>query len=375
MRSALISIITLLFPVAAIAGDPFPISDGPGSEPAVATLSDSSAVVVFEAGDTVVFNIPGVVFDTPLAPPGSDTESAPEVAVLRDSGFVVVWLADDGVRSRSVARIFDQTGASTSGILEVGGTGDAADVAVAGDPDGGFVVTWAEFGSMSRELVFARMLDAAGEPISPVLQASEDEDVSNIHPRVTADPEGGFTVVWGTFTPETATARARSHSGPGGNWEDAWLVAGTATFPNIGSAKGGLNYLAWTTTVGKKGLLGNWENGPVITLGGTGAGPVGVAMHPTGNGAVAWHEGGIGAPGRLRVLILDAEGQPDGEIATISEKAAGAGAPPGISVSLGGRVIFVWEDLDTGRIYGQWWAEPIVPVAENSWGSFKSMWN
>ena len=155
MRMMMASLLLFLTAgTSAFAGDPFPIGENPGTEPAVAALSDSVAVVVFESGDKVVFSIPGVVSESPLAPPGTDPETSPDVAVLPDSGFVAVWLSGIGENVRPLARIFNRDGVPSTGSIDVGGHGHAVDISVCGRPSGGFVVTWAELWPPTLEDVF-----------------------------------------------------------------------------------------------------------------------------------------------------------------------------------------------------------------------------
>ncbi|MEN8008525.1 MAG: hypothetical protein ABFS42_16065 [Candidatus Krumholzibacteriota bacterium] len=358
----------------AVAGDPFPVGVNSGTEPAAAALSDSAVVVVFESGDKVVFSIPGVVPESPLALPGPDSESSPDVAALRESGFVAVWMARSGDRVRPLARIFNRDGVPSTGILEVGGQGHAVDVTVNGGPAGGFLVTWAELSLPSLKDVFVRAHDASGQPITPVLKASEPGVVRNIHPQVAAAPDGSFTVTWGTNDIEISTCLSRRHTGVAGSWDDVQLVAADAASPDIAAAADGSCLIAWAATLGRKEVRSRWQGGTAIVLGGSEAGPVGMAMHPTGAAVVAWHEGGVGVPGRLRARFLDGTGQPAGEIVTVADDVAGVGAPAGVAVTVGGRVVFAWKDQDTGLILGRWWEEPIVPSAAANWGSLKSLW-
>ncbi|MEN8006592.1 MAG: hypothetical protein ABFS42_06220 [Candidatus Krumholzibacteriota bacterium] len=364
----------LFLPISAAAGVPFPISENPGTEPAVAALSDSSAVVVYGVGDKVFFNIPFTGPESPLAPSGPDTETAPDVATLAGSGFVAVWLADDGVHSRPLARIFGRDGVPVTGLLEIGGSGNVSDISVAAGPAQGFVVTWSKFWPPGQENVFVRAFDAAGQPISAELQVSEDENAHHVHPKVAAAPDGSFTVAWGTFTPQISTSRARRHPGSAGSWNDSWLVAENAAYPTIAIADDGGVLLAWAANQGKQEVWGRRPGEAAVMFGGSGAGPVGMARHRTGVAAVTWHEGGIGAPGRLRARFSDSLGQPAGEVVSIAENVIGSGNPPGVAVSEAGRVVFVWEDQATGRIHGRWWDEPIVPVRKTGWGTLKSLW-
>lgn len=370
----LVLMIILFLPVFAGAATPFVISENPGSGPAVAAWADSQVVVVFGVGDQVVFTIPGVVSESPLAPPGADTGSSTDVVARENSGFVAVWLASDGVRSRPVARIFDQDGMPETGLLEIGGSGDAADIAVTSAPGGGFVVTWSGFGPPGSEHVFARVYDAAGQPVTAGLRVSDDEDVHNIHPHVASAPDGSFTITWGTFNTLSSTARARRHSGPGGNWDGSWLVADNAAYPSIAADEFGNNLLVWSSTLGKQAIWGGLPDEVPSILGGSATGPAGMARHYSGAGAAVWHEGGTGVAGQLRARIFDGLGQPLGDVINIADNVMGEGNAPGVAVSKMGRVIFVWVDHATGLVHGNWGGEPIVPVATKGWGSLKGIW-
>ncbi len=245
----------------AVAGDPFTVGVNPGTEPAVAALSDSAVVVVFESGDKVVFSIPGVVPESPLAPPGPDQESSPDVVALPESGFVAVWMARNGDEVRPLARIFSRDGVPSTEILEIGGQGHVVDITVNVGPAGGFVVTWAELSLPSLEDVFVRAHDASGQPITPVLQASGPGVLRNIHPHVATAPDGSFTVVWVANDIEVSTCLARRYTGVDGSWDDVQLVAADGASLDIAIAADGSRLIAWAATLGKKEVWSRWQDG------------------------------------------------------------------------------------------------------------------
>lgn len=368
-------LILLLIPIlgsSAFAGEPFIVGASPGTEPAVAALGDSLVVIVYEAGDSIVFCIPGFVPESPVAPAGAGVQVSPDVAALPAGGFVAVWLAGPEGALDPVARIFDQWGNPVSDVIDCGGHGHGVDVSVSAFSDGGFAVSWAELWPPVLEDVFVRIHAAGGAPVGSVRQANEDGTVRNIHPQVAAAPDGGVTVAWGTNDIDDATCVSRRYAG--GAWGDLRLLSAAGAFPDAGINGTGRACIAWAATEGKRGAWYLTPEGTAATLGGSDAGTVAVAVHPAGPAVVVWHEGGTGGPGRLRSRFLDGAGRPAGDVFTVTGNTPWVGAPPGVAITPNGRVLFAWEDFDSGRILARWWDEPVVPVTRKSWGSLKGLW-
>jgi hypothetical protein len=254
-----------------MAGDPFLIGDNPGAEPAVAALMDSVVVVVYESDSKVVFSIPGLVSESPVAPLGTGVQASPDVAALPDSGFVAVWLAGPEGGLDPLARIFDRNGSPVSEVIDCGGQGHGVDLAVAAYPGGGFtvpgfVVSWAELWPPSIEDVFVRLHGASGAPAGPVLQANEDGIVRNNHPQVAAAPDGNFTVVWGTNDIDNSTCLARRYDG--GDWDEVHLLSAAGVFPDAGVDAVGDVLTAWAASDGKQNVWCLPPGGTAYAVGG-----------------------------------------------------------------------------------------------------------
>jgi hypothetical protein len=370
----LIFMVLVLWAAPLRAEDSFFVSSGPGSAPDVAALTDSTAVFVYHSEGKVFFRIIPGGNETSLAFPGAALESAPAVDAFPDGGFVAAWLSDDGLEKRALVRYFGAEGNPKADPFHAGGDGVAEDVDVAVLPDGGCAVAFNQFGPPGLANAFARTFGSNGEPTSPVYPVSEELVVYNVHARVAADPGGGFTVVWGAFLNPDATAMARTHTGIGNAWYDPWSVADNAANPAVAIDQDGRWLIAWTSTDGKTDIRALREGAPGISVGGSAPGILALAMHSVGTSVITWHEDDTGGAGLLRARILDIEGQPTGDVFTVALWTEDSDGIPGVAVSPTGRIVFTWVDFTTGKIMGTWWGDPLVPVTQNNWGSFKSSW-
>ncbi len=124
-------------------------------------------------------------------------QTAPAVATDAEGNFVVVWSSagQDGSNEGIWARHFTAAGAPTGNERRINVTtlGPQSDPAIAGDGDGGFVVTWQD---ETLADVFARRLDATGAPAGREFRVNTFTTSSQRRPSVAALSTGEFTVVW-----------------------------------------------------------------------------------------------------------------------------------------------------------------------------------
>ncbi|HXI03212.1 MAG TPA: hypothetical protein VNI57_08535, partial [Candidatus Saccharimonadales bacterium] len=131
------------------------------------------------------------------------SQTTPRVAFDGSGGFVVSWLdnaGEDGSGQGVFARRIDDTGAPAGGEFQVNAStlGDQVLEGMAPLAGGGFVVTWHDASGLDGEGdgVFGRVFDSSGGAIGGQFQVnaytSGDQNLS----AVTAEPNGGFVVVW-----------------------------------------------------------------------------------------------------------------------------------------------------------------------------------
>jgi hypothetical protein len=222
--------------------------------------------------------------------------------------------------------------------------------------------------------VLARIHGLNSEPVSSLYWVSEELTVYNVHPRVAMDPGGGFTISWGAFLNPYAGGRARSHAGYGDAWYEPWTVTDIGANPSVGIDGAGVELIAWTATEGRRDIRIRRDGGVEMGIGGSDAGILALAVHPSGSAVITWHEDDTGGSGLLRARTLDAEGVPEGDVFTVALGTEDSDGIPAVGVSARGRIVFTWVDGPTGRIMGTWWGDPLVPVAQDNWGSLKSLW-
>lgn len=132
----------------------------------------------------------------------TDWQRTPAITVDASGNFVVAWesrIQSPDSRADIHARRFDSTGAAQGGDFLVNSytTSDQISPAIAMDPQGGFLVTWASFEQDGSDLgVFAQRYSHAGSRVGSELQVSRYAGASQGNPAVTAGGSGEFVVVW-----------------------------------------------------------------------------------------------------------------------------------------------------------------------------------
>jgi hypothetical protein len=134
-------------------------------------------------------------------------QSAPAVAVDGAGQFVVVWTSDGSAGTdtddRSIhAQRYDAAGTALGAELQVNTytTGRQSSPAVAIDTTGRTLVVWDSAGSPSTDTaglsIQARGFDGAGLPLGAQFQVNDHTTGTQRDPRIVADDDGGFLVVW-----------------------------------------------------------------------------------------------------------------------------------------------------------------------------------
>jgi large repetitive protein len=210
---------------------------GPELAPAVAALDGGAFVVVWQGygvggdfGDVFArrYDSAGMPLGSEFQvnEPVSAYEGAAAVAGLPDGGFVIVWDDYDDVFGRR----YDSAGAPLGTPFAVNtytpGSQGTASVAVTGD--GGFVISFADGYYLGNGRdgdgygVFARRFDSAGTANGSEFQVNTTSTGDQTQPRVAATVDGGFAIVWQSYAQSgTGTAlfarRFGSDGAPAGN--------------------------------------------------------------------------------------------------------------------------------------------------------------
>ena len=130
----------------------------------------------------------------------------PKVAVDDDRGFVVVWGQYDLEGSLSGQR-FSPTGTKVGGEFEVAPPGshgysyfeDDDGIEIDARSSGEFMVAWRGFSyDNEREQILARAFDAEATALGPVFEVNTDVSANSRRhsPGIAADPDGNFVIVW-----------------------------------------------------------------------------------------------------------------------------------------------------------------------------------
>jgi hypothetical protein len=114
-----------------------------------------------------------------------------EVAANGASSFMVVWEKSAGGGRRDIRGRFFDDGAAVGGEFVVQSSTPvfAEYPGITRDGAGRFIVGWQAGGG-----IFARRFDAAGTPLGPDFQVGDGDAYG---PKLAADTEGNFVVVWG----------------------------------------------------------------------------------------------------------------------------------------------------------------------------------
>ncbi|HEX3552166.1 MAG TPA: hypothetical protein VIA62_02935 [Thermoanaerobaculia bacterium] len=260
--------------------------------PAGSTLARAarSAIPGAVSGETAAPIPRGPEFQVNVTTSGD--QFAPAVAVAPDGSFLVAWTSgpvQPPFRTDVFARAYDSAGNPQSGEIRVNTTTASSQERprVAANATGQYMVVWND-----DTIARARLLDSTGQPLSGEMTLASGNQASPT-PEVTADPAGGFLVVWLELA--TALDSRRVH------WR---------RFDAHGQA------------LGAEASLGTVGFVP----------PPRVATSPLGGFLIVWSEGATGtdffAFSNVRAQRLDAAGQPVGAILAVNESEVGALADP-----------------------------------------------
>jgi hypothetical protein len=199
-------------------GLPFQVNSyttGYQTNPALAVDPAGNFIVAWlsEGQDGDDWGIYAQRYDASANPQGGEfrvnsTTTGPQgnVAVAMDpsGNFVASWDTDYDTPSSQVrAQRYNAAGTALGGELVVttpAGTSFNGYGSVAAAPNGGFVVVWTSYNyGGSQNGVFGRRYDASGAPAGGAFQVNTYTTNYQKSPRVAADADGNFVVVWRSF--------------------------------------------------------------------------------------------------------------------------------------------------------------------------------
>lgn len=164
-------------------------------------------------------DIVGRVYNSAGIPQGSefvvnsyttDDQSYPAVAADAAGNFMIVWAGDEYSEHRISGQRYDSTGVPQGANFVVSATfaeyspdfETATHPAVAGAPEGGFVVAWESSGTYlpgpeeDRNGIFGRRYDSRGNRICGRFHVNTYTTGVQQYPAVATDGTGNFLVVW-----------------------------------------------------------------------------------------------------------------------------------------------------------------------------------
>jgi hypothetical protein len=181
------------------------------SEPVVTVLADGRIVVAWHdalPGDIEarLFNPNGTPASAQFTVNFSSTANlqfAPAISALANGGFVVTWVHEFGLNDVDIhVRAFDLQGSPLGNLVlvDMSGVPETAP-AVAGLPNGNYVVVWQDAGSPGEtdgdgSHIRARIYTASGTPVTAEFIVNTTTAGDQSDPAVAVLPDGGFVVSW-----------------------------------------------------------------------------------------------------------------------------------------------------------------------------------
>jgi hypothetical protein len=241
------------------------------TNPSVASDANGNFVVVWHSfgQDGSGYGVFGRRFSATAAPLGSEfrinsytTGQQAGLSVATDGAgdFVVVWGSDgqDGDRFGIFGRRFNASGAPLGSEFQVNTytTNDQAAPVVAADPNGNFLVVWVSIDGGSSDDFFAvrgRLYDASGNAVTSEFQVNTYTTSEQTYPRVAADRNGNFVVVWESVAQDGGVAgifgQVFTAAGApfGSEFQVNTYTTGNQTLPALASDENGNFVVVWTS--------------------------------------------------------------------------------------------------------------------------------
>lgn len=190
-----------------------------------------AAPVICTRYDVIKGNVQFLSFDGPDGPGGTIDKNThdyhPQIAALNDGGWVVTWAENNNPNafsSRIYQQHYDRAGwrlPCQKLVVNSEIPRKWAQAPCAGLNNGGWIVVWSDTvdsgvsGYRSVNL-FLQRFDNKGNPLGDEVQVSTDTAVhSDLYPSISALAEGGWVVVWQSYTSDKAQVKQRFFNASG----------------------------------------------------------------------------------------------------------------------------------------------------------------
>jgi hypothetical protein len=244
----------------------------------------------------------------------------PALAADADGDFVVTWSSggQDGPGTPGIfgAR-FDSAGALLGAEFQVNvyTTGIQTGSAVAAEANGDFVVVWQSYhqdsGAGFGWGIFGRRFASGGTPLGSEFQVNTYTTGIQVYPKLAADADGDFVVVWQSTGQDGAGGR--------GVFGQRFDSSGTPL---------ATEFLVNTYTLGNQARPS-------------------VASADDGDFVVAWESAGIDGSGNaVMVQRYDSAGLPQGAAFQANVHTNGSQSKPGIAAEADGDFVVAWQSLN-----------------------------
>jgi hypothetical protein len=313
----------------------------------------------------------------------------PSVAASDLGDFVVVWqsVGQDGSSYGVFGQRYASSGTPLGLEFRVNSytTNDQSYPSVAADSSGNFVVVWtSSTQDVSGDGVFGQRYAGSGAPLGPEFRVNAYTTGSQLDPAVAADPSGNFVVTWagGAQDGSSYGVFGQRYAGSGTPLGSEFRV-NTYTTDNQGlpavaaDASGGF-VVAWTSfgqDGDSRGVFGQRYAGSGAALGPefrvntftTGLQEIpSVAVDASGNFVVVWDSGGQdGSIGGVFGQRYDSAGSPLGQEFRANTTTASDQSGSSVAANAAGNFVVVWnggaQDGSGYGVFGQRYA-PILPV-------------
>jgi len=275
------------------------------SSPDVAVAPDGTAAVVWKRSDSSHHYL---IKERHIAPDGTPEETSrtlsesgqdavePDVGIAGDDAATVVWSRFDGEDSIVQERHIAPDGTPAATVLDLSASGQSAvspQVAIA--PGGEATVVWDRF-SGSNWIVQAVQLGSGGTPAGTLDLSAAGRDAAE--PALAVDPDGNAAVVWDRFDGSAFVVQMRRITAAGAPGQAATLsesgrdaadpqvaVAGDGSAAVGWSRFDGSNWVVQERTVSAAGSLGATAN---LSAAGRSAGDPVLRWRPDGTLASLW---------------------------------------------------------------------------------------
>lgn len=294
-------------------------------------------------------------------------QAAPQVVGLADGGFVVVWQStgQDGDQDGVFARLYTAVGAPVGGEFQVNEwtTGSQEQPVVAADASGGFVVVWQSQGQDgSANGIVARRFGGTGVPDGAEFAVNEFTTGNQMGPAVAGAPDGTFVVAWSSYEQDGdffgVFARRFPGAAPAGaEFQVNTWTTGAQYDPAVAMDPDGDFVVVWDgpsqfgDDVAVLGRPYSSDGDPLGEFQANGYTPglqyrAEVAVRPAGDLVVVWNGEGFGDSMGIFARRFDAAGAPAGGEFIVNMDTDGLQYHSAIAADADGSFAIVWQGRD-----------------------------